>query len=190
MKIEEGGIIIVAQPRSGSSNLMKSIASYYKKPFVFEPNLMKDENGDPTTDVVKAFPYWEVHHNKTEPYDYSKVLNTIKEYNTIILLSRRNKEEQIDSFYTTVQVLRGAWNRKWSAEDVDRESIYYRNYKEYFVSLDNIFDKLASDLNLEINYYEDVFKNKKLNIDIGLDLDFFSKELRLRQKTKVKKMLI
>ena len=182
MNVKDGGIILVSQPRSGSTNLMKSIGSYYNKKQIFEPDLIKNRpKCNHKNDVVKFFPYWPSHFTKKEIYQYDDILNKIKKYNTIILLARRNKEEQVDSFYNTTQVINGDYLAKWSDEKVDKDSGTYKFYYNYFIELDNIFNRLSNDLNLEINYYEDVFKNKKLNIDINLDLTFLEQKNKLRQ---------
>jgi len=190
MNIADGGIVIVGQPRSGSSNLQRSICSYYSKKLIFEPNFMLEEDYDPNKDVVKVFPYHPAYYNQTQHFDYLKILNKIKQFNTIILLSRRNKKEQVESFYNTVENLDGSFNLKWEDNNIDSDSETYKFYERYFVEADKIHNRISSDLNLEINYFEDVFKNKKLNIDIGLDLEYFSKKFKLRQYVKNQSTLI
>lgn len=190
MTIAAGGIIIVAQPRTGSTNLQKSICSYYKKKIIFEPNFMLEEVYDPNNDVVKMFPYHPDHHNNTQDFDYDKILNKIKQFDTIILLNRRNKKEQTDSMYIVDRVHEGIYNWPWFDSQVNTEDKVYKGIYDYFTSADEIHERIASDLNLEINYYEDVFQHKKLNIDIGLDLDYFSKHFKLRNESKQRKTLI
>ena len=190
MNIADGGIIIVAQPRTGSTNLQKSICSYYKKKIIFEPNFMLDQVYDPNKDVIKMFPYHPLYHNNTQEYDYDKILNKIKQFNTIILLSRKNKKEQTDSMYVVKVKHEGIYDDPWFNAQVDPDDKIYKAYEDFFKAADEVHNRLASDLNLEINYYEDVFENKKLNIDIGLDLDFFSKDLKLRNESKQHKTLI
>jgi hypothetical protein len=182
MDVKDGGIILISQARSGSTNLMKSIGSYYNKKQIFEPDLLKNEpKCNDKSDVVKFFPFWPSHFAKREMYYYDDILNKIKKYNTIILLSRRNKKEQVDSFYNVKEVIGGDYSSQWSNEEIDRDSLVYKFYYNYFIELDNIFNRLSNDLNLEINYYEDVFKNKKLNIDINLDLTFLEEKNKLRK---------
>lgn len=190
MNIADGGMVIVGQPRTGSTNLQKSICSYYKKKIIFEPNFMTDDNYDPLNDVVKVFPYHPAYHDGTEKFDYNVVLNKIKQFNTIILLNRRNKNEQIESFYAVIDKLEGVYEAKWYDSLLDISKERYEYYKGYFDEADSIHKRIASDLNLEINFFEDVFKDKKLNIDIGLDLEYFSKDRKLRINSKKQKTLI
>jgi len=190
MNIADGGIIIVAQPRTGSTNLQKSICSYYKKKIIFEPNFMLEQVYDPNNDVVKMFPYHPDYHTDKQDFDYDKILNKIKQFNTIILLNRRNKKEQTDSMYIVHKVHEGIYDDPWFDSQVNTEDKAYKDMYDFFASADEIHQRIASDLNLEINYYEDVFEHKKLNIDIGLDLDYFSKGLKLRNQSKRHKTLI
>ena len=186
MKIDNGGIIIVAQPRTGSTNLMKSIGSFYNKKTIFEPDLINNNpKCDSTKDVVKFFPYWPAHFDKTMEYDYDKILKKIKKYNTIILLSRLNKEEQVDSFYAVKELLNADYKTAWGNEFIDKKSDTYQFYKNYIFQFDIILDRISKDLGLNINYYENVYRDKKLNIDIGLDLSYLTKEKKLRKYTKL-----
>ena len=186
MEISDGGIIIVAQPRTGSTNLMRSIGSFYNKKTVFEPDLINNNpKCDCTKDVVKFFPYWPAHFDNTMEYDYDVILKEIKKYNTIILLSRKNKEEQIESFYSVKHLLNAEYDIKWGNEIIDKTSKEFKFYKEYIKKFDTILQKISEDLNIDINYYEDVYKNKKLNNDIKLDLSYFSNEKKLRQVSKL-----
>jgi len=190
MDIADGGIVIVGQPRSGSTNLLKSISSHYSKKSILEPNFMIDDNYDPINDVVKVFPYHPAYYDGTEKFDYNVVLNKIKQFNTIILLNRRNKKEQIESFYAVLDKLEGVYEAKWNDSLLEISKERYEYFKGYFNQADIIHKRIASDLNLEINFFEDVFKDKKLNIDIGLDLEYFSKDRKLRINSKKQKTLI
>ena len=186
MQISEGGIIIVCQPRTGSTNLMKSIGSFYNKKTIFEPDLINNiPECDYTKDVVKFFPYWPAHFNNTMEYDYELILKKIKKYNTIILLNRINKEEQVESFYSVRELLNAEYYKKWGNGYIDKTSEIYKFYKNYILECDTVLDRISKDLELKINYYEEVYENKKLNIDIGLDLSYFKKDNKLRQHIKL-----
>ena len=112
---------------------------------------------DPNKDVIKMFPYHPLYHNNTQEYDYDKILNKIKQFNTIILLSRKNKKEQTDSMYVVKVKHEGIYDDPWFNAQVDPDDKIYKAYEDFFKAADEVHNRLASDLNLEINYYEDVF---------------------------------
>ena len=143
MNIADGGIIIVAQPRTGSTNLQKSICSYYKKKIIFEPNFMLDQVYDPNKDVIKMFPYHPLYHNNTQEYDYDKILNKIKQFNTIILLSRKNKKEQTDSMYVVKVKHEGIYDDPWFNAQVDPDDKIYKAYEDFFKAADEVHNRLA-----------------------------------------------
>ena len=100
MEINTEGIIIVSSPRSGGTNLMKSISSFYNKKYYFEPDITKNQvEFNYKKDVVKYIPYHIDWIDNEELYDYDKILDKIFKFKNIILLDRKNKEHQAESFY-------------------------------------------------------------------------------------------
>ena len=193
--------MIIAGPRTGSTNLMKSIGSAYNKKINFEPNILKKSTTyNSETDVVKYVPLpiqWKDFQKNinnssfdlTENLEYFKeydlLLNSVTKFNTVILLNRLNKLEQMESFYA----LR-TYNKKvsdsWNTEVyIDYESHYYKFVKEFILRTDFIIHRLSCDLNIPINYYEDVYKTKCLiNNDIKLDLEYLDSKYKLRKSDK------
>jgi len=192
MEIKDGGILIISGPRTGSTNLMKSISSAYNKRKRFEPDILKKQPPyDSSKDVVKFIPIWEKHFYEDYKVFYDSVVEHIKEFNTIIILNRRNKLEQTESLYVQQTNNNKNHNVKWGLEKtIDKESSLYKTYELYIKKLDNILDKLSKDLNTPIDYYEDVYKNKTLiNKNIKLDLEYFKPKYKLRQEIKPKRLV-
>ena len=197
MEIKEGGILIISGPRTGSTNLLKSIGSAYNKKERFEPDIIKKwPPYDSSNDVVKFVPLWEHHLSKDgdllsnhTPF-YKGVIDSAKEFNTIILLSRRNREEQLESLYVLGKY-QYTVNKKWGIEkEINKESHYWKYITNWMYHLDIVMNNLSQDLNIPIDYYEDVYKNKALtNKNIKLDLEYFKPKYKLRQEIKPKRLV-
>lgn len=197
MEIKEGGILIISGPRTGSTNLLKSIGSAYNKKERFEPDIIKKwPPYDSSNDVVKFVPLWEHHLSKDgdllsnhTPF-YKGVIDSAKEFNTIILLSRRNREEQLESLYVLGKY-QYTVNKKWGIEkEINKKSHYWKYITNWMYHLDIVMNNLSQDLNIPIDYYEDVYKNKALtNKNIKLDLEYFKPKYKLRQEIKPKRLV-
>ena len=195
MEIKDGGILIITAPRTGSTNLMKSIGSAYNKKTRMEFNIIdKYPQYNPKEDVLKFIPFWESHisnDNEKIIYDkYDTLIKHAKEFNTIILLDRINRREQIDSYYVLQEHYTGRVNIKWRDEQIDTNSESYKFFEKYLNVFPKLFNKLSKDLNIPIDYYEDVYKNKSLtNKNIKLDLEYFKPKYKLRQEIKSKRLV-
>ncbi len=179
MKINDGGILIISGPRTGSSNLLKSISFAYNKKFVFEPDIFETPPlYDSSKDVVKIIPLKKYHLDKG--YDF---LPIAKQFNTVVLLNRRNREEQLESLYVMGTDKKTGIKKRWGIEkEIDKDSNYYGYLAQWMDELDIVLNKLSEDLNIPIDYYEDVYKNKTLsNKDINLELEYLNPKYKLRQ---------
>ena len=121
---------------------------------------------------------------------YKGVLDSAKEFNTIILLNRRNREEQLESLYV-IGKYQSPVNKKWGIEkEIDKESHYWKYITNWMNHLDIVMNNLSEELNIPIDYYEDVYKNKSLtNKNIKLDLEYFKPKYKLRQQIKPKRLV-
>lgn len=192
MEIKNGGILIIAAPRTGGTNLMKSIGSAYNKKTRFEPDIVKkfpyfNENKD----VVKFVPMWFRHiHDPHYFIYYDNILKSAKKFNTIIIINRKNKIEQTESLYVQQFFANQKVSVKWVDSLVDKNSYEYQFLEKYVDEIDVITKKLSLDLDIPIDYYEDVYKNKSLtNKNIKLDLEYFKPKYKLRQDTQSEKLI-
>ena len=71
----------------------------------------------------------------------------------------------------------------WGIEkEIDKDSNYYGYLTQWMDEPDIVLNKLSEDLNIPIDYYEDVYKNKRLsNKDINLELEYLNPKYKLRQ---------
>ena len=192
MEIKDGGILIIAAPRVGGTNLMKSIGSYYNKITRMEYDIVrKNRKYNPNEDVLKYVPIWEkTIESIMDAEIYENILKSAKEFQTIILLDRKDKIKQAQSYYVLKTYNRGKVDKKWGDECSINHDDRYNFYEYYINSFTELFEKLSYDLSIPIDYYEDVYKNKSLtNKNIKLDLEYFKPKYKLRQEIKPKKFV-
>ncbi len=172
------GLIVVSGPRTGSTNLMYSLASSYSIPYIFEPDILTDfEYSNYKDNVVKYVPLADYNLDY-----YNRLIEIIKQFDVIILLDRKNKEEQSESFYSLKNY--GTFYKKWGHQYIDKISEQYKDILRDIKIQSEVLLKLSEDLNLEIDYYEDLFNNKTLtDITIGLDTKYLNNKYKLRQTT-------
>lgn len=192
MEIKDGGILIIAAPRVGGTNLMKSIGSYYNKKTRMEYDIVrKYPKYNPNEDVLKYVPIWEkTIESIMDAKIYENILKSAKEFQTIILLDRKDKIKQAESYYVLKTYNAGKVDKKWGDEcSINHDATY--SFHEYYInSFPEFFERLSYDLNIPIDYYEDVYKNKSLtNKNIKFDLEYFKPKYKLRQPSMDKKIL-
>ena len=170
-------ILLITEPRTGSSSLMKSIASAYNFDYQFEPD-KKDKLKIKDNTVVKVI----VDVSRGQDY----YLDLMKQFTKTILLSRRNIVEQSEAFWALLYINDGDYTEKWNENLLPENLKTRKDYKERYQSLvDKKFFllNLSDKTNKKINYYEDVFKSKSLHeSDIKLDLEYFGPQYKLRVK--------
>ena len=192
MKISNGGILIISAPRVGGTNLMKSLGSYYDKPTRMEPDIVKNYPPfDSNKDVVKYVPLWESNYDKViDTKIYQDILSSSNKFKTIILLDRKNKKEQLESYYVLRKYNKGSVAKKWGNEIIQTEDRLYKEFKKYINSFSKLFSMLSNDLKIPIDFYEDLYKNKSLlNKNIKFDLKYFQSNYKLRQEINSKRLV-
>ena len=167
--------LIIAIPRSGSSNLLSSISSAYKLKSVFEPftNQTNTYSSFYTNSVCKVIVY---------RLPYKKLINFSKNFDKIILLSRKNTLEAAESMTAMRHDLNSNSKTVWN-EVSDKHKNLIPVYFNKMIEWKGIIESLSNDLKLKIDYYEDLFSNNSLiDKDIKLDLDYFDPGRKLRGK--------
>lgn len=173
-------VLIICNSRCGSTNLMKSISSYYNIPSLFEPFNTQKEIPMNDDVVVKTL----INHNTLSEY-----IKLSKCFDKIILLSRRDIIAMSESLYWV--------SKTWREDGFKTDTNYHLSEYEYNEQIDvtekelhrkvidrvEMMNNLSKELNIPLDYYEDVFyKNKRLNDnEIGLDLKFLDNTLKLRK---------
>ena len=165
--------LIIAHPRSGSTNLMKSIASANNLRSLFEPFGSKLDNLD-VNRCVKVI----VSRKTNEFY-----INLCKSFEKVILLARRDTNSAAESF-TKLYANGGYAYAPWvSLTETEKLKV-----PEYIEKIDRDKDNLAvlsKALDIPIDYYEDVYTNMTLlDTSIKLDVSYLNNSNKLK-KTKL-----
>ena len=77
----------------------------------------------------------------------------------------------------------GAFDVKWNPNDLPKDLKELKSYKDRYnklLSQKQMLLDISKKCNIKINYYEDVYKNKKLLENIKLDLEYFKPQYKLR----------
>ena len=128
-------ILIIAEPRTGSSNLLQSIASAYDFECQFEPdkkNKLKIKENSVVKIIVDFGAAAEAagyHH--TNVIDYYTDL--IEKLDKTILLSRRNIEEQSEAFWALLHMSGGAFDVKWNPNDLPKDLKEQNTRTDYYL---------------------------------------------------------
>lgn len=165
--------LIIAHPRSGSTNLMKSITSGNNIKYCFEPfgahrgNL----NGNKCVKVIVG--------RKTNEF----YINLCKSFEKVILLARRDTNSAAESL-TKLYANGGYAYAPWvSLTETEKLKV-----PEYIEKIDRDKDNLAilsKALDIPIDYYEDVYTNMTLlDTSIKLDVSYLDNSKKLK-KTKL-----
>lgn len=176
-------ILLLTSPRVGGTNIMLSLSDYYSKEYSFEPIDIMDAEFDCSNKVVKYVPYNLEYIKNPNDFNYESIIDLAKKFDVVILIDRINKKEQIESFYSLMKYK--TFNKKWSYDSMDIDETTYNEFERFINKTSSVLNQLSKDLKIEINYYEDVFKNKKINnLDINLSEKFFDSKYKLRQYKK------
>lgn len=144
-------ILIVGIPRSGTTNLLKSLSLFYKYKAVFEPTYEELKEMDIDKKVVKVI---------AGPWFPNKLLiEQSKRFDGVVIISRKDLRSSAESLYVMRTYNDRIVNRQWSNEFIP-ENI--KEYDEQVLS-DKMLHEFARTLSIDVNYYEDVYSKKKLN---------------------------
>ncbi len=154
-------ILIISLPRTGSTSLLYRMADEYKVRPIFEPF------HDGTNAYYNGETVWVYDKNenniivKTIIHHHPNNLELVKEFNMIILLSRRNLKECAESnAYYFKHIQNGQNNGFRSDSPYFYENISKRELDisiDFTIKWDNELKKLSELLNIPVTYYEDIF---------------------------------
>lgn len=174
-------VLIISNSRCGSTNLMKSISSFYDIPYVFEPFLFETPFNLDNPIVLKTLIN---QHNMDFYRDF------IPKFDKVVLLTRKNTIEMTESLVSLSNRLKDEGydyskelHKKTYEFEYEGDVTQTEMYLKVCQRKNNII-RLSNEFNIPIDFYEDVFiKNKCLNDStIGLDLSYLDNSLKLRKK--------
>ena len=174
-------LLIIAEPRCGSSNLLYAISTAYGYTAQYErdSNTIKKDLKIVNNTVAKI----QIGH-RTLDVNYYKDL--VSKFDKTILLARRDYKKQCQALWALFNINDNQWHQKWHVKDLpdnieELDSWVYvdtllRQWKDLQI-------KLSKETGIDIEYYEDVYSNKSLNDkSIKLNLKYFGKEYKLRHE--------
>ena len=166
-------ILIIGQPRCGSTVLMRALAKIYKCQTISEPWTENREKGKlplnfylPEKVIVKSmatqYPldYSIKTPNGTIPSKNSITahLSIIKKFDKIILIGRKKRKEQIESLSHAIRNFKtpDEWHKPYIFEEEKNEELLKSYNLNYEYSLNNLIN-LSTRLDQSIIWYEDLF---------------------------------
>jgi len=154
--------LIIAHPRSGSSNLCRSIASAYNLEMCFEPfSKGKVLTYDTVTKVIIT----------RRPPEFFFQLT--KRYEKIILLSRKDSIASAESLAALATSGTSNVDYKWTKLSPEALNQRPMRIKQIIDDKNNI-ELLSNYLDIPIDYYEDIYSKYTLkDSSIKLDTRFF-----------------
>lgn len=165
-------VLIIAEPRTGSSNLLNAISSAYGFKAQFEPN--------PHEVITDSG--WVVKLISHEQFTLESIVNLIPKFEVTILLSRKNTKEQYESFWALINLNGRNPLQKWHVSNLPTDDDQYI-FRKNVIDKSKVRLKEVSELaNIPINYYEDVYTKKKVIPELKLDLKYFSPTNKCRQE--------
>jgi len=191
-------ILIVSLPRTGSSQLLIDVSKKHQLKSIFEPynirilnndRLYSSEMNDVAVKTIIGQTPKKIAYDVTcdnYVYEYLKWLyNFIKDFDEVILLSRKNLIACIESISFLM------YNITNKDKDKNKNFTYnipyyyeappveiYNFYKKEITAYDKIINIISKDLNIPITYYEDIYdlnspnrlrkdhKDKKTNLTL------------------------
>lgn len=166
--MEQKGVLILATQRCAGTNISKGIASYYDKKYIHEPNLFNIQWT--TDDVVKLI---------SNKYSFPKYVSKFK---NIILITRRDltsAKESLGFLYYVKHNFDQTWNS--NKVEIVKKSKEYKSAAARLDYCTKCINFLSKELDIPIEYTEDVLINKKFNYsDIKIDPAYLEPNLKLR----------
>ena len=200
-------ILIISPPRCGSTSLLRSISKLSDYDMILEPYMGNDplssrakEKIPYPFDVPDNFIVKMITNQLPKKFVYTETSNTFfnfitsiyKDYDMVILLSRRNEKEHFESYVNLRIRNKNKDNpfQPWFFEDIENklstvdinDIIFYKNQ----------MNMISTKLSIPMIYYEDLYgddrnksleiiKSWKLDIDNGKLNEILNPKFRYRQ---------
>lgn len=166
-------ILIISLPRTGSTSLMEKLSKENNIPYIFEPWDGTERQSYKSTDENLVLKTMIFDKENVEETNIDFYIRLSKEFDQVILLSRRNLNHSIESYayfkHHKSEKFNSRQQYKWeptpNLEDVKYELTYWND----------VLNQLSDKLKIDITYYEDIY-----------DLNSYEK---LRKEIKVDKLI-
>jgi len=176
-------------PRSGSVSLLNALSeslNFNKIGEPFNSYLWKTlPNIETDNTVIKTF--IDQTPDGTNPIEF--YTSFVKEFDKVILVSRKNIIEAVESYSYHIQnSTKEGWVKPYYYDDNTNIDKYY----DWFLSMETQIIELSKNLDIEIDWYEDIFsgdvntltkflKKHQLNVNLDIFMKFINPKNRYRQ---------
>ena len=200
-------ILIISPPRCGSTSLLRNISKLSDYDMILEPYMSNDPLSSRTKekipypfDVPDNFIVKMITNQLPKKFVYTETSNTFfnfitsiyKDYDMVILLSRRNEKEHFESYVNLRIRNKNKDNpfQPWFFEDIENKlSTVLLNEITLYRTIINM---ISTKLSIPMIYYEDLYgddrnksleiiKSWKLDIDNGKLNEILNPKFRYRQ---------
>lgn len=142
-------VLIISLPRTGSTSLLYHIAKERNLRAFFEPFMLKDTYYfDNTMENIVV---------KTIIEQYSDNYNLAKNFDEVILLSRKNHKEHVESLSYLYYNIKKGYNSNKYYEYKTPPRHYIIKANKRILEMNADLEVLSNQLNIPIQYYEDLF---------------------------------
>ena len=179
-------IVIIAEPRSGSSNLALWFRNLGNIELLYEPisnpNMKWFKDGIPISEWKFDKDIIVIKETFNETTDYTELISIADK---IIFLHRENYNEQLESF--THAMVSNNWDGVWLDADFDKSKV--ENFKSLFSDIKNRYREFRDmhPVGIEVSYEELYFNSKIENVIDYLELPKLKKyKFPINTKYRVK----
>ena len=182
-------ILVLYTPRCGSTNFTNTLSKYFKVKNIMEPIKQSYDNSIINTKIefFKKLNGFVLKQNTLQKYDKLKLLIDSFNFNNIILLSRLNSVEALQSFSYMEKNANtfNSWSTKYeyTESQLDYEYKHAIDYGQYMMKT------LSDKLNIPVIYYEDLYLGNQIktleNMNLNIDIKSFLELLNLTKKQRI-----
>lgn len=167
-------ILVINVNRSGSTNLCKGLSKYFQVKYYPSPERSYILHQPKELDFYKENP--NVLHMRTLNNTVESLSRVCDIYDNIIILSRRNLTEAIES-WAYISTMRDDPNVKFGSHTTRYVWEKTENYDEVEYELhkgNQIIETISTKYNIPITYYEDLYyTNQKQTVEsFNLEIDY------------------
>lgn len=153
-------------PRSGSVSLLKGLSSSMNLKMIGEPFNSHLWSTTPNLDIKNVIIKTFIHQPENEDDIVSFYINMSKNFDKVILISRRNLKESAESYlhnlnYSNIE--------GWRSPYYFDSTLDTRNYLKWFLRMNQTMGLLSKKIKIEIDWYEDIFSGNESKIDLFLN---------------------
>ena len=185
-------VLIIATPRSGSTNLTNILGGMLNLTTYHEPYNYGYLSSDPknypqdipNNCIIKTMIGQKPQHETSSHHDF--YIEQMKKYDKVLILSRLDVKASYESYNYRVKTnLKGNWHTKYYYEEEERDLDIYCDFLK---STRNLI-LLAKATNTPVTWYEDIYQKQVEQVveswNLGLNTSNFFAKVKVTPKYRV-----